>query len=209
MIPVLHVVTKDLIIARPAFVDRARGLMQAIGNRGALHLRSRSVATARLYEIACALRPVQERTGCWVVVNDRVDVALASRAAGAQLTSRSLGIEDARRLSDTLPLGASVHAVEDALRAARDGADWVVVGHVYASGSHAGEPGRGVELVRHVAAAVHVPCIAIGGVRPEHVPELRAAGAYGVAAISGIWAARDAERAASDYLSSYERDHGS
>jgi thiamine-phosphate diphosphorylase len=209
VIPVLHVVTNDLVIGRPWFTDRARGVMQAAGKLGALHLRARLVSAARLYELARELLPVQERTGCWVVINDRLDVALTAGASGAQLTTRSIDVADARRMVGSLPLGASVHSVSEATAAASSGADWVVAGHIYPTPSHAGAPGLGLELVRDVATTVHVPCIAIGGVLPEHVPTLLAAGAYGVATISGIWGANDAELAASDYVSRYERAHGS
>lgn len=211
MIPRLHVVTNDQIIASPWFLERAGAVMHAAGARGAIHLRAHSLPAARLYEIAVALamHELQERTECWIVVNDRLDVACAAGARGAQLTTRSIGVADARRVVGSLKLGASVHAVNEAVAAEADGADWVVVGHVFPTSSHAGVPGHGLELVGAVAAAVRVPCIAIGGVRPEHVAALVAAGAHGIAAISGIWSARDAGRAASDYLSAYEQDHGS
>ena len=103
-----------------------------------------------------------------------------------------------------LPLGASIHSATEAEAAERDGADWVVAGHVFSTGSHAGMPARGVALVSDVARSTTLPCIAIGGVRPEYVGTLRDAGAYGVAAISGIWGAPSAEAAATDYLSHYD-----
>ncbi|CAA9328516.1 MAG: hypothetical protein AVDCRST_MAG11-2364, partial [uncultured Gemmatimonadaceae bacterium] len=150
------------------------------------------------------LARVQELSGCWLVVSDRVDVALASRARGAQLTSRSLAPGDARRLAPQLRLGASVHSVADAEAAARARADWVVAGHVFATASHPGAPGRGGGFVRAVAAAVPVPVIAIGGVTPDRVAALRAEGAHGVAAIRGIWAAAHAGEAVGRYLSAHD-----
>lgn len=205
VVPVIHAVTSDAVLARGDFIERARSVMRALGPRGAVHLRARTLTAARLYELAVALGPLQERHGCWVVVNDRVDVALAAGARGAQLTSRSLPVADARRLAPALPLGASVHSAAEAARAAADGASWVVAGNVYPTPTHAGAPGRGAALVRTIVAAAPVPCIAIGGVKPAHVAALRAAGAHGVAAISGIWGGDDAERAAIDYLSAYEQ----
>ncbi|HEX6534456.1 MAG TPA: thiamine phosphate synthase [Gemmatimonadaceae bacterium] len=207
-IPVVHAVTDDLVLGRGDFLDRARAVMRALGARGALHLRGRLHPAARLYELALSLLSSQERTGCWVVVSDRVDLARAARARGVQLTSRSLRVADARRIAPDLAVGASVHAAPEACVAAEEGADWVVAGHVYATPSHAGMPGRGVALVRSVVAASRAPCIAIGGVRPEHVGALIAAGAHGVAVIRGIWSASDAERAAIDYLSEYDTHRG-
>lgn len=208
MIPVIHAVTDDLVLGRGDFLDRARGVMRALGARGALHLRGHLHPAARLYELTTALRPLQERTGCWVVVNDRVDIALAAGVRGAQLTSRSITVRDARRMAPALALGASVHAPDEACVAADAGADWVVAGHVFSTPSHQGAPGRGVALVTAVTAAAHIPCIAIGGVRPARIAALLDAGAHGVAAISGIWGASDAERAAIDYLSTYDTHRG-
>lgn len=180
--------------------------MRALGERGALHLRARWMPAASTYEVAVMLRESQESTGCWLVVYDRVDIALASGARAAQLTTRSLSSAQARIVAPHLPLGASVHSVEEAVEAAGAGADWVVAGHVFGTPSHPGQPGRGAQLVRSISAATPIPCIAIGGIRPRHVPRLRAAGAHGVAVIRGIWSAADAERAAIDYVSAYEAD---
>jgi thiazole tautomerase (transcriptional regulator TenI) len=203
-LPRIHAVTDDMILAHPEFTTRARGVMRALGPRGAVHLRARYLTAAQLYGIALALGDAQETTGCWLVVNERLDVALAARTQAAQLTSRSLSVRDARLVAPAFPLGASVHSADDAADAERDGADWVVAGHIFETPSHKGAPGRGAALVAAVAQRIELPCIAIGGVRPAHVGTLRAAGAYGVAAISGIWGAPSAEGAATDYLSHYD-----
>ncbi len=207
--PALHAVTNDAILARPNFFGLAVRVMCALGAKGAIQLRTRWLPAARLYELAAALVEAERSTGCWVIVNDRVDIALASGAHGAQLTSHSLTIEQARRFAPSLPLGASVHSVSEAVDAGRAGADWLVAGHVYSTPSHPDQPGRGAELVSGIAAATSVPCIAIGGIRPEHIAPLRAAGAHGVAVIRGIWEAHDAERAAFDYVSSYDSHYRS
>jgi thiazole tautomerase (transcriptional regulator TenI) len=207
-VPRIHAVTDDLILAHPEFTSRARGVMTALGPRGAVHLRARYLTAAQLYAIALALGDAQESTGCWLVVNERLDVALAAKTHAAQLTTRSLTVADARVIAGDLPLGASIHSVHEALEAERDGADWIVAGHVYPTSSHAGKAERGVELVAEVTAKTTIPCIAIGGVRPANVGTLRDAGAWGVAAITGIWGAASAEAAATDYLSHYDGARG-
>jgi thiamine-phosphate diphosphorylase len=219
VLPVIHAVTVDDIVAREDFISLAAGVMRVLGPRGAVHLRAADVGGHRLFDIAVELAAHQEPTGAWLVVNDRIDIALAAGAWAVQLTSRSLGVVEARHVvhaaaGQTTPLaiGASIHSLEDARAAAGAGADaptddgpaWLVVGHVFATPSHAGEPGRGMSLLRDICAAVSVPVIAIGGVQPGDMPPLLAAGAYGVAAIRGIWRAVDAEGAAADYLSAYD-----
>jgi thiamine-phosphate diphosphorylase len=205
-VPRLHAVTTDEILARPDFLDRARAVMRAVGPRGAVHLRGHGTTAARLHALARALAPLQSGGG-WLVVNDRVDVALAAGARGVQLTSRSMRTADARRVAPELAVGASVHAAAEASVAAAEGAAWVVAGNVAATPTHPGAEPRGRDFLRAVvAAAGAVPVVAIGGVRPDDVPALRAAGAHGVAAIRGVWDAADAERAAIAYLSSYDGD---
>lgn len=207
-VPRIHAVTDDLILAHPDFTSRARGVMTALGPRGAVHLRARYLTAAQIYAIALALGDAQESTGCWLVVNERLDVALAARTHAVQLTTRSLTVADARLVAGDLPIGASVHSAGEAVAAEHDGASWVVAGHVFATASHAGMPARGAELVSAIATQTSLPCIAIGGVRPARVEALRDAGAYGVAAITGIWGAASAEAAATDYLSHYDGARG-
>jgi len=203
-LPVIHAVTSDEIVLRDDFIDVACAVMAALGPRGALHLRAGRITAARLQTLAEGLEAAQAITGAWLVVNDRIDLALGARAKGAQLTSRSLRVADARRAAPGLALGASVHSLDEARSAATEGASWLVAGHVFATHTHPGEEGRGLTFVRALAAAVTIPVVAIGGVRPEHCRVLRAAGAYGLAAIRGIWDAPNAEQAASDYLSAYD-----
>jgi thiazole tautomerase (transcriptional regulator TenI) len=209
---VIHAVTDDEILSRPEFLMAAAQVMEALGPRGAVHLRA-AHATARTHvRHEEGLARVQDLSGCWLVENDRVDVALVAGARGAQLTSRSLRPDDARRVAapvaPAIRLGASVHSSEEAAAAERAGADWVVVGHVFGTASHPGEPGRGGGLVAGVAAAVRIPVVAIGGITPPRVAAVRAEGARGVAAIRGIWGAAHAGRGAGDYLSAYDAYDG-
>ena len=202
-VPIVHAVTSDEIVARPDFLDVACGVMGVLGARGALHLRAPRLEAAALLRVGEALAAAQSITGAWLVVNDRVDVALALGARGAQLTSRSLVTADARHAAPTLALGASVHGVADAIEAARAGADWLVVSHPFAPSPEGGGTG-GEMLVERLVSAVQVPLVAIGGVRPQHCRALRMAGVHGVAVIRGIWDAPNAERAASEYLSCHD-----
>jgi len=202
-VPFVHAVTTDEVVARADFIDVACSVMGALGPRGALHLRASRAHGGRLQELGETLAAAQKVTGAWLVVNDRVDVALAVHAKGAQLTSRSLTAADARRAAPALAIGASVHGLAEGVEASNSGADWLVAGRVFAV-THPGEDGRGMAFVEALVAAVQVPVIAIGGVRASHCRALRLAGVHGVAVIRGIWDAPNAERAAADYLSCYD-----
>ena len=206
LVPILHAVTNDAVVRRGDFVASAIGVMRAGGSRVAIHLRSSVLTGRELFHLTELLVAQQAATGAWVVVNGRPDIAAAAGARAAQLTSRSIAVGDARIAAPAIAVGASVHGLAEALVAARDGADWVVAGHVFDTPSHHDAPRRGLALLGEIAAQCSVPVIAIGGVLAEHMATLRAHGAHGAAAIRGVWRdrAEHAERAAVEYLSAHD-----
>jgi thiamine-phosphate diphosphorylase len=207
-VPVVHAVTNDEVIARADFIDVACAVMRGLGARGALHLRGSRVSGARFLALAEGLAAAQGLTGAWLIINDRIDVALASGARGAQLTSRSLAASDARHIAPLLAIGASVHDLDEGRVAVAAGADWLVAGQLFAQTSQPDRPQLGMGWVRTLVASTSVPVIAIGGVQPNHASALRAMGVHGVAVIRGIWDAPNAEQAATEYLSAYDAAAG-
>jgi len=202
-VPVVHAITNDDKLLGAAFHAHAIAVMAALGALGAIHVRSRWLTDRRLLDITASLVDAARESGCFIVVNDRADIALAAGAHAVQLTSRSAGVSDVRGMAPSLRIGSSVHSAVDARDAGMFGADWCVAGHVFDSGSHDGEPGRGLSFVRACADATEIPVIAIGGVLPGHLRELVAAGARGVASISGVWDDPNPGEAAGRYLSEY------
>jgi thiamine-phosphate pyrophosphorylase len=156
-----------------------------------VQLREKDLAANELYELALTLRAVVQGRAL-LFVNDRLDVAQATGADGVHLPERGLLVAAARHVTgESCIIGRSVHGVEAAVRAERDGADYVQVGTVYETASHPGLPPAGIELVRAVAEAVRIPIVAVGGITAERVPEVIAAGADGVAVIGAIMDAND------------------
>ncbi|MDP2957448.1 MAG: thiamine phosphate synthase [Longimicrobiales bacterium] len=202
IVPGLHVVTDDEILARSDFVELASALLRRGGASMALHVRGPRTAGGALFALAAALAGVARPAGAWLVVNDRVDVALAAGACGVHLGARSLPVASARRLlGGRGRIGASVHSVPEGADAARQGADWIFAGTIWATPSHPGREGRGPGFIAEVrSAAPAVPVLAIGGVSEERVAEVMGGGAAGVAVIRGIWDAPDPLEAARRYL---------
>ncbi len=169
----------------------------------AVHLREKTLPAR---EMLVAVREIRQRVGdrATVIVNDRVDVALVSGADGVELGEMGLPVADVRRLiGENVLIGRSVHDVAGARAAARDGADFVIAGHVYETASKPGQSPRGLEFVAEIVANCAIPVIAIGGITPERVRDVLHAGAHGVAVVSGILAAPDpsvAARAFADAL---------
>jgi len=222
-VPVLHAVTNDEIVARPDFISRARSVMRAMAARGALQLRAPRLAldrSAQFLELALTLVEEQERCGAWLVINDRVDIALMACARGIQLTSTSLEVPDAQQVlakvaarcaeNAKCAIGASVHSLEEAIGARIAGAAWAVVNDVLTTheGADSATGESGPVLLDRLVRYSGIPIVAIGGIVPQHVAPLRRAGVHGIAAIRGIWDVDHSERAVIDYLSAYDSQVG-
>ena len=128
-----------------------------------------------------------------VLVNDRLDVALAARAAGVHLPAAGLDLAAVRRYAGpALLIGRSVHSVEEARAAERDGADFVLFGPVFETASKARYgPPQGVEALRRTVDAVRLPVWAIGGITASTARSLRGAPIGGIGAIGAIAVAAD------------------
>jgi thiamine-phosphate pyrophosphorylase len=168
----------------------------------AVQLREKDLGAIELAQLGRQLRVLTAEHGALLIVNDRLDVALAVGADGVQRTSTSLPVADLVAVADKrLRVGASVHSRDEALAAERAGADWLFFGPVYDTPSkRAYGPPQGLGPLEHVCAAVGVPVVAIGGITPERVAEVRGAGAAGVAVISAILSAEAPAEATRRFL---------
>jgi thiamine-phosphate diphosphorylase len=158
-----------------------------------IHVRERHLDDRSLVSLVRSVIKAVDGTAARVVVNDRLDVALAAGAAGVHLRGDSMAAADVRRLApDGFLVGRSVHSVEEARNAERGGGtDYLVFGTVFPSVNKPdGHPIAGVDALRSACAAVRLPILAIGGVTEANVVEAVAAGAAGVAAI-GLFAANE------------------
>jgi thiamine-phosphate pyrophosphorylase len=168
----------------------------------AVQVREKDLGAADLASLCRHLAVPAREAGALLVVNDRVDVALAVGAGAVQRTHTSLPVDDIRAIAGRrLRVGASVHSLEDAVDAERRGADWVTYGPVYDTPSKRpyGAP-QGLERLAAVARGLRIPVVAIGGITPERVKEVREAGARGVATISAILTAQSPADATRRFL---------
>lgn len=187
------------MVGRLDFVDRARLILEMGGPDIVFHLRAPRASGRRLHDLARAVIGVAAEKGAVLLVNDRIDVALAT-ADGAQVGARGVRVRDARRmLGPGRLLGASVHTAAEAIDSATEGADFVVAGTIWRTPSHPGRDGAGLGLIREIASS-DIAVVAIGGVTPERAAEAREAGASGIAVIRGVWDAADPAEAVRNYL---------
>ncbi len=198
-VPRLHVVTDDRVVARPDFIDLAARIARA-GPDVAVHLRAPHATGRTLHRLASDLRGCIPDGAGMLVVNDRIDVAVAGAVDAVQLAARSLRPTDVPATAPRLLVGVSAHAPHEAADAG-PGIDWWLVGNAFATPSHPERAGGGKGLVERFVGVARAPVIAIGGVTPERVGEVLAAGAHGVAAIRGVWDSADPVAAVHRYLS--------
>ena len=168
------------------------------GGVDAVQVREKSLGGRELVEHVRAVRALGVPFGVATIVNDRLDVALASGADGVHLGTDDLPLRDARRIAgDDFLIGASTHSLEEARAALDAGADHCGVGAMYASSLKPGLAPSGEAYLRaFVAAFPDVPHLAIGGIAPGRVAALARAGCRGVAVSSAICGADDPAAAA-------------
>jgi thiamine-phosphate diphosphorylase len=199
VIPQLHIITDDRVLEQPRFVEVATDLLVVLQRRFALHIRAKNTSAARVFEIVNALAAKADFVKAPLIVNDRVDIALAFDHGGCQLGAASLPVARVRQL---LPkprlIGYSAHAADEAVRAENEGADYVFAGSIYSTASHPDQRAGGIGLLDGMVAACSIPVLAIGGVTAERVPEVLRTGAFGIAVIRAVWAAADPVKAAED-----------
>jgi thiamine-phosphate pyrophosphorylase len=186
MRPVLCLIT-DRCRGGAAPLEALVAQVQAAARAGVtlVQVRERDLDGGPLLAVTRACVAAVAGTETRVLVNDRVDVALAAGAHGVHLRSDSFSTAEARRLARGRPfiVGRSVHALDDAVQAAVERPDYLLFGTVFETSSKPGRAAAGTVALREVVAAVRVPVLAVGGVTVERVRELAATGAAGVAAI--------------------------
>lgn len=219
----MHVITPASVIVRPDFLSMVSALQAACGPSLAVHLRARELEGRSLFTVATAVTQGTAEHDGWCVVNERLDVAIAAGAQAVQLGHTALPIARARQVVDgprkvvgaDLLLGASVHAADEAVGAARGGANFLVLGTIHPTPSHPGRHGAGPELVGLTrtrldeAGFAPVGIVAIGGLEASNMVEVLAAGAVGVAVQRAIWGTADpvaSARRLADRAARYEKE---
>lgn len=197
-VPRLHLVTPPdasvaVLEAIEAGLDAGAPLIQ---------VRTKDVGDRERFAHARAAVALIRDAGAVALINDRVDIALATEADGVHLGADDVPVEVARRLLGSGAIvGATCRSPADARCATAAGADYIGVGPAYATTTKTGLPDPlGPGGVGAVAAATHLPAIAISGVTVERVPELLAAGAHGVAVVGAVFSAPDIAVATQKFL---------
>jgi thiamine-phosphate pyrophosphorylase len=186
--------------ARAGIVAAVRDALRA--GAPSIQLRSKKAPTRQLLDLAHELRALTREANALLFINDRVDVALAAAADGAHLGDDDIPLSVARRIvPEGFLLGRSVDTGEEARQAEAEGADYVGLGPVYATGTKGDSgPVVGIAGVAVVRSQVRIPLVAIGGITAETAAEVVQAGADGIAVVSAVMRAADPEQATAELL---------
>lgn len=177
----LHVISNG----KMTFEELANAAMQIESEIDYLHIREREKNTKELYE---GVESLLKRgfPASKLVMNDRIDIAILLHIPRIQLGYRSADVRLVKERFSYLHVGYSVHSLEEAITAFKNGADSLVYGHVFPTDCKKGVPARGLEEISDMARRLTIPITAIGGITPKNTVEVLRAGVSGIAVMSGI-----------------------
>lgn len=184
--------------ALPAGVTLAQAVEASLdGGVTCLQLREKTASAGEILALARTLLPLCRARKVPLLINDRVDIALAAGADGVHLGQDDLPLPEARALlgPDRI-LGATAHTVEEALRAQAEGADYLGVGAMFPTGTKTDTVPTSADTLKAICAAVSIPVVAIGGVNARNLPTLAGTGIAGAAVVSAIFSQSDLTAAA-------------
>ena len=204
--------TTYLVTDRLSLEERGGRLTDAVeealeGGVKAVQLREKDLGGRELLALALSMRELTSRYDAVLLVNDRIDVALAAGADGVHLGGASIGAAEARTLiGEEGLIGVSTHCVAEASSAEAEGADFITLGPVYETPSKSAYgPPLTTAVIKETAKELSIPIFAIGGITTERVEEVTSAGASGVAVIAEILFAEDIRGKTSELIEKTER----
>lgn len=164
-----------------------------------VQLREKDCSSLEFYETALRVKKITDEYKIPLIINDRVDIALAVNADGVHVGQDDLPAVSVRRiLGGDKVIGVSAGSVREAVKAREDGADYLGVGAMHATSTKTDADVTTVEELKKIREMVDLPIVAIGGMNKQTLPELKGTGVDGIAVVSAVIAADDIERAASE-----------
>ena len=191
-----HVITDTLLQTCHSHVQLAT--LAIAGGADVIQFREKGGSTKEMIRAAEQMQALCTSAGVTFIVNDRVDVAIASGADGVHLGQDDFPITLARKLlGEKAIIGGSAGNLEEAQKCLTEGADYIGFGPVYPTASKADAgPAGGLDLLRRIVETVPLPIVAIGGITTANTPLLMEAGAHGIAVISAVCCQEDPTEAA-------------
>lgn len=188
----LYAVTDRAWVGRQSLYEQVECALK--GGATCVQLREKELGDEAFLREAMELGALCRRYGVPFFVNDNVDIAVKCHADGVHVGQEDMAAAQVRsRVGEQMMLGVSVHTVQEALEAVKNGADCLGVGAVFPTSTKADADVLPSETIREICDAVDVPVVAIGGISRDNLPLLAGTGVDGVALVSAIFSAEDIE----------------
>ena len=200
----LYFITDTTYASVDEMIERVDAAIR--GGAAIVQLREKDRGTREYIEIATRVHEVTKKAGVPLIIDDRLDVALAMGAEGVHVGSSDMPVDDVRRIADKVAgrdfiVGATAKTVPAALDAFKKGADYLGCGAIYPTTTHVKTTITSTDTLRDICAAVPIPVYAIGGLNADNLEVLREIPIAGVCVVSAIMKAPDPEGAARQLIS--------
>lgn len=200
----LYLVTERSLLQN---IELEQAVEEAIlGGTTLVQLREKNISTMEFYKIAVNIKKITDQYNVPLIIDDRLDIALAVDAAGIHVGQSDMPCDIARKLvgKDKI-VGVSAGSVEEALKAQKDGADYLGVGAVFPTGTKKDATDVSIETLKEIVEKVNIPVVAIGGVSADNVDKLADTGIDGISVISAILGKKDVRKAAKELKEAVEK----
>ena len=189
----LYAVTDRMWTGKQTLMEQVEDALK--GGATCMQLREKELDEAAFLQEALEMKALCEKYHVPFFVNDNVEIAVKCKADGIHVGQSDMATAKVRQtVGEDMMIGVSVHSVEEALEAVRNGADCLGVGAMFSTSTKANADVLTKEVLKEICDAVDVPVVAIGGISKENMKELSGTGVDGVALVSAIFAAEDIEQ---------------
>ena len=183
-----------------------------LGGCTMIQLREKELSSLEFYNQAVAVKQVTDKYHIPLIINDRIDIAMAVQATGVHIGQHDLPAAAVRKvIGENMLLGVSASSIAEAIQAQQDGADYLGVGAMFPTGTKTDADSVSMEELQKIRTAVSLPIVVIGGINKGNTGRLKPMGIDGLAVVSAIIAQSDIKAAAAelkDLFCGKEKKHG-
>lgn len=195
----LYLVTDSSLMSTPTLEE---AVTQAVsGGCTMIQLREKELSSREFYYKALSIKKITDRFNVPLIINDRVDIALACGANGVHLGQSDMPLSVARKImGEDKIIGVTAPTQELALQAEKEGADYVGVGAIFGTTTKTDAKKNSIETLKQITSILNIPVVAIGGINHHNVSQLKNSGISGIAVVSSIIASDNIKRASEEML---------
>jgi thiamine-phosphate pyrophosphorylase len=195
----LYLVTDRNVLGNRDLIQSVEEAIQ--GGATVVQLREKNCSSLDFYHLALQLKEVTSKYGVPLIINDRLDIALAVKADGLHIGQEDLPLTVVKTIvGDDMIIGVSANTLEEALLAEKKGADYVGIGAVYPTDTKLDADYVTLDDLRSIRKAISIPIVGIGGINEENVVEVMGTNIEGVAIVSAILGKQDIKHATEELL---------